>query len=148
MTRPRKSDMAIAMLGAEDVDTEWPELEPLLAASCASNEVGAGDISPADIRAMALAGLCAVFAGRLQGELAFVLVLQFHTTNGRKGADVVAMGGQHLLRFKAAYWPVILDWLRANGCVFLDAYATERLAEVYRNKFGFDRSCVYMRMEL
>ena len=76
------------------------------------------------------------------------LALQFTDTNGHKGAEIMAMGGRHLMRFKEAYWGLILDWLKANGCEFLDAYANERLAKIYSNKFGFDKSCTLVRMTL
>jgi hypothetical protein len=52
------------------------------------------------------------------------------------------------MRFKTAYWDVILEWLRANGVEFLDAYAPDRLAKIYTNRFGFDKSCTYVRMTL
>jgi hypothetical protein len=52
------------------------------------------------------------------------------------------------MKFKAAYWDTILDWLRANGVQFLDAYAPDRLARIYRSKFGFNKSCSYVRMSL
>jgi hypothetical protein len=52
------------------------------------------------------------------------------------------------MKFKNAYWGLILDWLKANGCEFLDAYANERLAKVYMSKFGFNKSCSYVRMTL
>jgi hypothetical protein len=52
------------------------------------------------------------------------------------------------MRFKAAYWRTILEWLRANGVQFLDAYAPERLAKIYMSRFGFNKSCSYVRMTL
>jgi hypothetical protein len=68
--------------------------------------------------------------------------------NGRRGADVMALAGRGLMRFKAAYWDIILEWLRANKVEFLDAYAPERLAKIYMNRFGFNKSCSYVRMTL
>lgn len=142
------TDLTIEMLDSAQVEAEWDKIEPLLDASCKSNEVGVMDISSADIRCLASAGMCAVFACRERGELKLVLVFQFHDTNGHKGADLIALGGTRLLAFKSAYWALVLDWLKANGCEFLDAYANERLARIYKNKFGFDRSCVMVRMAL
>ena len=142
------TDLTIEMLDPVQVDAQWDELEPLLEASCKSNEVGAMDICPDDIRRLATAGMCVVFACREEGELKLVAVFQFHDTNGHKGADLIALSGTRLLTFKSAYWNLVLDWLKANGCEFLDAYANERLAKVYKNKFGFDRSCVMVRMAL
>lgn len=147
-TKPETVDMTIEMLTPEQVDSEWEALEPPLRASCRSNEVSSLDITPEDIRALAMAGLCVVFVGRENKLPKCVLVIQFTDVNGHKSAEVVAMGGSRLLAFKAAYWDLILGWLRANGCEFLDAYATERLARIYKSKFGFGKSCSFVRMVL
>lgn len=140
--------LTIEMLSPEQVDAEWATLEPMFAASCRSNSVSELDVTPADIKAAALTGLCVVFAFRKAGKTSMVLALQFTDTNGHKGAEIMAMGGRHLMQFKGAYWNLILDWLKANGCKFLDAYANERLARVYMDKFGFNKSCAFVRMTL
>lgn len=142
------SEMRIEMLTPEQVDDLWPKLEPIFAASCKSNEVGILDITPDDIHVLAVTGEVAVFVGIEDDEPNVVLAIQFNDSNGHKGADVIAMGGKQLLKFKTAYWALILDWLKANGCEFLDAYANERLAKIYMSKFGFNKSCSYVRMTL
>jgi|GEM_PF-6151509 len=143
-----RTDLTIEMLSPEQVDDEWAALEPILDASCKSNEVGILDITPNDIHVLATTGMCVLFIGRESGVPKVIVALQFNDTNGHKGADVIAMGGERLMKFKDAYWNLILDWLKANGCVFLDAYANERLAKIYRNKFGFNKSCSLVRMTL
>ena len=143
-----RTDLTIEMLSPEQVDDEWAALEPILDASCKSNEVGILDITPNDIHVLATTGMCVLFVGRESGVPKVIVALQFNDTNGHKGADVIAMGGERLMKFKDAYWNLILDWLKANGCVFLDAYANERLAKIYRNKFGFNKSCSLVRMTL
>lgn len=142
------ADLTIEMLSAEQVDDEWAALEPMLAASCKSNEVGILDITPDDIHMLAVTGMCVLFIGRENAIPKVVVAIQFNDTNGHKGADIIAMGGERLLKFKDAYWNLILDWLKANGCKFLDAYANERLAKIYMSKFGFNKSCSLVRMTL
>ena len=142
------SGMSIEMLTPERVIDLWPVLEPHFAAACDGNEIAKDELDAKDIYVLAVAGVVAVFVGFEDGEPACVLGIQFNTTNGRKGADVMALAGRGLMRFKRAYWRIILDWLRANGVEFLDAYAPERLAKIYMNRFGFDKSCVYVRMAL
>ena len=142
------SDLTIEMLSPEQVNDEWGALEPMLDASCKSNEVGILDITPDDIRILAVTGLCVLFIGRESGTPKVVVAIQFNETNRHKGADVIAMGGERLMKFKDAYWNLILDWLKANGCEFLDAYANERLAKIYMGKFGFNKSCSLVRMTL
>ena len=142
------TDMSIEMLTPERVTELWPVLEPYFDAACNGNEIAKDELDATDVYVLAVTGLVAVFVGFEDGEPACVMGIQFNTTNGRKCADVMALAGRGLMRFKAAYWPIILEWLRANDVEFLDAYAPERLAKIYLNRFGFDKSCVYVRMSL
>lgn len=142
------SNMSIEMLTPERVTELWPVLEPYFDAACKGNEIAKDELDAKDIYVLALTGLVAVFVGFEDGEPACVMGIQFNTANGHKGADVMALAGRGLMKFKAAYWHIILEWLKANGVEFLDAYAPERLAKIYMNRFGFNKSCMYVRMAL
>jgi hypothetical protein len=142
------SVMSIEMLTPERVTELWPVLEPYFDAACKGNEIAKDELDVKDIYVLAVTGLVAVFVGFEDGEPACVMGIQFNTTNGHKCADVIALAGRGLMRFKAAYWHIILEWLKANGVEFLDAYAPERLAKIYMNRFGFNKSCMYVRMTL
>jgi len=140
--------MTIEMLTSERVTELWPVLEPHFEAACKGNETAKDVLDAKDIYVLAIAGLVAVFVGFEDGKPECVLGIQFSTANGHKCADIMALAGRGLMRFKSAYWHIILEWLRANGVEFLDAYAPERLAKIYLNRFGFDKSCTYVRMTL
>ena len=142
------SVMSIEMLSPERVNELWPELESYFDAACAGNEIAADEMDSSDIYILTQTDLAVVFAGYIDEKLACVMALQFNTTNGRKGADIIAMAGRELMKFKSLYWPSILEWLRANGVQFVDAYAPARLAKLYISKFGFTKSCSYVRMSL
>lgn len=142
------SQMTIEMLTPERVTELWPVLEPHFDAACSGNEIAKDELDAKDIYVLAITGLAAIFVGFEDGEPACVLGIQFNTTNGHKCADVMALAGRGLIRFKTAYWHIILDWLKANGVEFLDAYAPERLAKIYLSRFGFSKSCMYVRMAL
>jgi hypothetical protein len=142
------TNSTIEMLTPERVTELWPQLEPFFIQSCNSNEIARDELTPESIHELAATGMCAVFAAFEKGMPACAMAIQFNMTNGLKGADVIALGGRSLLKFKSQYWAPILDWLRANEIKFLDAYATERLAKVYLGKFGFNKSCAYVRMNL
>jgi len=142
------SEMSIEMLTPERVTELWPFLEPHFDAACKGNEIAKDEISAGDIYVLAQTELAAVFVGFDDGEPACVMAIQFNNTNGKRGADVIALAGKSLMRFKAAYWDIILNWLQVNGVKFLDAYAPERLAKIYLNRFGFNKSCSYVRMTL
>jgi hypothetical protein len=140
--------MTIEMLSPERVTELWPVLEPYFDDACNGNEIAKDELDAKDIYVLAVTGLVAVFVGFEDGEPACVMGIQFNTTNGKRGADVMALAGRGLMRFKAAYWHIILEWLKANGVEFLDAYAPERLARIYLSRFGFHKSCMYVRMSL
>lgn len=142
------SMMSIEMLTSERVAELWPVLEPHFQAACDGNEVAKCEIDAADIFKLARTGMLAVFVGFEDSEPACVMAIQFNVSNGHKCADVMALAGRGLMRFKAAYWEVILEWLKANDVEFLDAYAPDRLAKIYMSRFGFDKSCSYVRKDL
>lgn len=142
------SQMTIEMLTPERVTELWPALKPHFDAACRGNEIAKDELDAKDIYVLAVAGLVAIFVGFEDGKPACVMGIQFSTANGHKCAVVMALAGRGLMRFKTAYWRIILEWLKANGVEFLDAYAPERLAKLYLNRFGFNRSCTYVRMTL
>jgi hypothetical protein len=140
--------MTVEMLTPERVTELWPVLEPYFDDACKGNEIAKDELDAKDIYVLAVTGLAAIFVYSEDGEPTCVLGIQFSTANGHKCADVIALAGRGLMRFKAAYWHVILEWLKANGVEFVDAYARERLAKIFLNRFGFTKSCMYVRMAL
>lgn len=143
-----QTKLSMQMLSTEEVQQLWPQLEAMLTPACKANEVATTEVNPADILQAVVDGMCVVLAFFKADELGLALVVRFTDTNGHKGAEIIALGGKELVSFKRAYWPFVLDWFRANGCEFVSAYADERLAKVYKTKFGFDKSCEYVRMVL
>lgn len=142
------SNMTIEMLTPERVTELWPVLEPHFDAACKGNEIAKDELDAKDIYVLAITGLVAIFVGFEDGEPACVMGIQFNTTNGHKCADVMALAGRGLMRFKAAYWHIILEWLKANEVKFVDAYTSNRFAKILLNRFGFNKSCMYVRMAL
>ena len=139
--------MSIEMLTPERADALWPSLEPMYIAACRENNLE-HDMDPALIHRLATGGMCAVFVGFVDEAPACTIAVQFHVTNGKKGADLIAMAGQHLMTFKRLYWHTIIEWLKANEIQFLDAYVPESRTEIYKKKFGFNKSCACVRMSL
>ena len=136
------------MVSPEKATELWPSIQPMLKASCDSNEIAKSEFEAEDIYLLVQTSMAAMFVGYENDEPACVLAFQFHMTGSKKGADVIALGGRSLLRFKAMFWPSILGWLRTNNVQFVDAYATDRLAQIYKAKFGFNKSCAHVRMDL
>lgn len=138
----------LEMMTPEKVKELWHEIRPHVEASFKSNEVSAMTSNPDDVLVMALTDMCVVFGGFKDKKLATILVIQFNEQSGHKGADILALGGSELTRFKREYWDLILNWLRENEIEYLDAYATDRMAQIYKSKFGFTKSCACVRMPL
>lgn len=136
------------MLETEQVAELWPELAPLFSSACEAHEVARDEMTAELIYELAMEGQCAVFALYKDQQVAGGLAIQFHDTSGRLGADIIAFAGRNILLFKKAYWDIILAWLKANNVEFLDAYVPENRAAVYQKKFGFDKSCAHLRMNL
>ena len=141
-------DMSLEMLTPYQIANMAEPLEVLFDEAVKGNEMAQDEMTGKDVVELGLAGQAAIFAGVYKGKLSCVFAIQFHDTNGRRGADLIALAGKRLLRFKAAYWPAVIEWLRLNGVEFLDAYTPNSRAEMYIKKFGFNKSCAHLRMNL
>lgn len=139
--------LSMEMLTPEQVTELWPKLEPYFAAACDSNEVAREELDTKDIYTLATTGMVAVLVGFEDGEPVFVMAIQFVLMNESKGANILAMAGR-VMQFKAAYWPIIIEWLKANEVEFIEAHASERLAKIYLRRFGFNKSCMYVKLSI
>lgn len=140
--------LSIELLTKERVTELWPVLEPLVESACEGNMIAKREMDAGHVLLAVQLDQAVMFAGFLNDEVACVLALQFFDANGHKGADVMALAGRQLLRFKAAFWEPIIKWLMVNDVEFLDAYTPTERADVYLKKFGFTESCAYVRMNL
>lgn len=143
-----KPNLSIETLSAERVTELWPQLEPLFDKAAKGNEIAKDELDATDIYILAQTGMCVVFVGFESGVPACVLAIQFYMVGNKKGADIIALAGKNLMQFKMAYWESIVEWLKTNQVQFLDAYVTDRWAKIYKSKFGFNKSCSYVRMTI
>ena len=123
----------------------WDDLRPMLEASCTVNEVCETEIEVDDILVLMAIDQCTVVAVIEDDRPVFVLTLQFMLNAGKRGANVLAMGGSRLLHMKSLYWDHFLAWLRANKVEFLDAYVPNERRQLYQRRLGFDKSCSFIR---
>jgi hypothetical protein len=142
------SELSIELLTKERITEMWPVLEPLIESACNGNAIAKGEMDAGHVLLATQLDKAVMFAGFIEGQVSCVLALQFFDVNGHKGVDVMALAGRHLLRFKAAFWKPIIQWLIANDVEFIDAYTPNERADVYLRKFGFTESCAYVRMNL
>lgn len=139
------SDYPLRVLDLNMIKSMWGELRPILEASCKVNEVCETEIEVDDILVLAAIDQCTVVAVIEDEKPVFVLALQFTLSAGKRGANVLAMGGTHMLRIKSLYWDHFLAWLRANKVEFLDAYVPNERRQLYQRRLGFDKSCSFIR---
>ena len=144
------SMLSIEMLTPDRVEQLSPYLESMFQEACENHEVVRDEMQGKDIVDLGKNGLAAIFVCYYNGNPSCALAIQFYEANGHKGADLIALAGKgkKLVQFKNAYWKSILEWLKANDVEFLDAYTPQSRALVYQKKFGFDKSCTYVRMTL
>lgn len=140
--------LSIELLTRDRAIEMWPKIAPLVEKSVRGNEMSASDMDAQYVFNAICADEAVIFAGFEGKDLATVLGIQFSDANGHKCADIIALAGRRLTKFKQQYWGPILDWLRANEVEFLDSYVPMNRAMVYINKFGFDKSCAHIRMTL
>lgn len=138
----------VELLTPERVTELWDDLAPLFTAAAQAHDMAASDLTATALYLQSQTDKCAIFVGYEDETVGIAIAIQFIDIGGRKGADVLAMAGKRLLRFKGDFWEPILAWLKANGVEFVDATASERMAKIYLAKFGFTKSCVTVRMEL
>lgn len=141
----RPDHYKIEMLSEEQVDKLWPQMEPLFKQACESNDFSNEYLTTDMIYDWAVDGTIVIFAFYEAGRVATVLAIQFMDDRGTRYAELIAMAGRNLMVFKSLFWEYILDWLRANNIKHVDAYANDRIAEVYKAKFGFGKSCQFVR---
>ncbi len=142
------TDITIEMLVPARVAELWSYLEPLFEEAAVGNEIAKDEMDAAYVRRVAETGEAVIFCGMIDNKPVCTVGIQFHMANGHRGADLIALAGKHLITFKRRYWKSIIEWLKANEIEFLDAYVPAERAMLYTNKFGFDKSCAYMRMSL
>jgi hypothetical protein len=142
------SELAIELLTQERAIALWPKIAPLVEKSVRGNVMSSSDMDSQYVFNAICADEAVIFAGFEGGDLATILGIQFSDANGHKCADIIALAGRRLTKFKQQFWNPILDWLRANGVEFLDSYVPTERAMLYVNKFGFDKSCAHIRMTL
>lgn len=142
--------LSIEMLTPQRVEELWSSIGPLFASACDAHEIARDEMKSDDILRLGKDGTAAIFVCFYDGKPSCALAFQFYEVNGHKGADLIALAGtgKRLVRFKNAYWQSIIEWLKANKVEFLDAYTPQSRALVYQKKFGFDKSCAYVRMTL
>jgi hypothetical protein len=119
----------------------WGQLEPLLGKE-------GNDCATEDILRELKSGLCGVFAYYEDKKLKLAFTLRFTEVGKEKHAEIFALGGEGLMRFRKAYWNYILMWLKANQVKRLEVYGNERMVRIYRAKFGFNQRHEYASMAL
>lgn len=137
------------MLHPSEVTTSWGVLKPLLDNLSDSNEMLSDPYFSEQILMDVHGGYTHILAGFEDEDIKLILVISFAVDRQKeKSVDIIGISGKDLTRYKRLFWDQILDWFRAEGVSYVDTLATPRMAEIYKRKFGFNKSCVAIRMDL
>jgi hypothetical protein len=132
---------SLELLYPQQAVAAWEKLEPLFAKE-------GNDCSADEVLALLRDGMCGVFAYYEDAQLKLALALQFSQVGTDKHAEIFALGGEGLMRFRKAYWPHVVSWLKANRVKQVDVHGSERMLRIYRAKFGFKTRREYASMTL
>jgi hypothetical protein len=122
----------------------WPQIRPIFERCC--NEAAQGELDVDDIFNFAVTGRGFIFVERLDDVVTVALGIEFIPYPRMKVANVFALGGKQLLSAKTRYWKVVTEWLKANGCVAVEASVSEPMAKLLEKRFGFKQ--VYRQVRL
>jgi len=139
---------SLDFLTPQQVEKLWGHIEPMLEASCEGNEISKGSLTSKDIYDLAIEGQCGIFLYSENNIPTLVLAIQFFMEGNIKGVEFIALGGKNLTSFRKTYWKSILDWFSANKVKIVDAHVAPEWVDVYRKRFGFQKSCSLVRMSL
>ena len=132
---------SLKLLYPQQAVAAWEKLEPLFAKE-------GNDCSTDEVLTLLRDGTCGVFAYYEGAQLKLALALQFLQVGTEKHAEIFALGGEGLMRFRKAYWPYVVSWLKANKVKQLEVHGSERMLRIYRAKFGFITRHEYASMVL
>lgn len=132
---------SLELLYPQQAVAAWQTIKPLLDRE--------GNDCPADeVFDLLQAGLCGVFVYYEDAHAKLALALKFSHVGKTKHAEIFALGGEGLMRFRKAYWPHVVSWLRANKVKQLEVHGSDRMLRIYREKFGFATRHEYASMAL
>jgi hypothetical protein len=146
MPNPRQPH--IELLEGPAALAKWGVFGPILEAASTAHPIVASEVDADHFYQQVATGQCAVFDCTVDGETTLVLVIQFAYCGRNKTAEIAAVAGKHLMFFKHLYWEPILEWLKANDVVFVDAHVPLDRVDLYRKRFGFKHACAYIRLQL
>ena len=132
---------ALKLLYPQQAVAAWQTLKPLL-------DKEGNDCHVDEVFELLQAGLCGVFVYYEDAQAKLALTLKFSQSGKDKHAEIFALGGEGLMRFRKAYWPYVVSWLKANKVKQLEVHGSDRMLRIYRAKFGFVTRHEYASMSL
>lgn len=137
------------LLSPQEVTAHWSVLRPMIASFCDSNEVIEGMLTPESIFVDVHLQNNFVVAMYDNEGLYFIIVLEFCGQQpDNLAANILGAAGRDLLKIRQHHWQNVLDWCKSLGAKTVETSANERLARIYQKKFGFNKSCVALRLDL
>lgn len=132
------------LLGSQvQLNTYWPQIEPLLA-----NSPVAAEFPTDEIYKNVTAGQMTLFAFVTeQHDVELVLLLTATPSVTLPTINIVTVAGKNLRAHVADHWENFKGWCTMNGARAIDAYVPDRMEKFVEN-LGLKRETVHVRLGL
>lgn len=124
----------------------WPQIQPLFQRCC--EEAADGEIDAEDIRALHAMGGAHVFVELEEGVVTVAMAIEFIHYPKFKAANVFALGGHGLRQAKNRFWPLVVEWLKANEVKSVDAWVSDGMMKLLNRMLGFKKVYNHTRLML
>ncbi len=139
--------MHLTFLKPHQVSHHWQQVEPLFAKVIA--KAVHGEYTLQNIKDMAEAGHYTIGIATDHTDTP-VMAIAFETASypsGRKGVNVLAMGGRNLHRFMTQFLPPFAKWCRQNGADWIECMVSRGMERIH-HRYGFKTIYRNLRLDL
>lgn len=127
--------MHLAGIQRADIASVWDEVLPLLEPAIARTH---GDATAEEVHADLLSGLQQLWVGHEGGRIILAMTTRIDETpeRGQRACKLLFLGGAGWFREGHRFFPIILEWARAEGCTEILAWVQRGLYRLLK-KLGF-----------
>lgn len=128
--------MHLTFLKPHQISHHWHTLQPLFAKVIA--KAVHGEYTLDNIRTIAEAGHYTIgIATDQQAQPVMAIAFEtVHYPSGRKGINVLAMGGRNLHQFMTQFLPPFAQWCHANGADWIECMVSRGMERIH-HRYGF-----------
>ena len=135
------------ILDKDRLEKLWVQVQPLFD-KCIKKAMH-GEFGAFDLKQRALEGKAHIFvAVDEQDVVQLAVAIEFVMYPKLNVANVMALGGSHLLEHSDSFFDGVKWWLKLSGIKVLDAMVSDSMYKILTHKFGFARVYHHVRLQL